>query len=253
MFQRITSRIHIRKCQHYTDRPNIGHIRGDKAVLLFDAGNSEANVQQLKQELLDAGLPMPDFVALSHWHWDHSYGAAFWGCPVIAGRETDEWLRKMAAWAWDDEAMASRVETGEDIAFCSDMIKREYPDRSRIRVEPADIVFDGRLSIDLGGVTAELIHCRGPHSSDSVLCYVPQERFLFLGDSNCKDLYGLEWSCDIEIPGSFTAATEELPYDPEKVRPYLQLLDSLDFTHCISGHSEVKTRAHQFASLKEGI
>ena len=28
-------------------------------------------------------------------------------------------------------------------------------------------------------------------------------------------------------------------------------LDGLDFTHCISGHSEVKTRAHQLASLKE--
>lgn len=253
MFERITEHIHMRKCQHYTDRPNIGYIRGERGVLLFDAGNSGANVEQLKMELRDAGLPLPDYLALSHWHWDHSYGAAFWGCPVIAGRETDAWLRRMSQWSWDEDSMARRVETGEDIAFCCDMIRREYPDRTKIKVVPADLVFDGRLTIDLGGVRAELIHCRGPHSSDSVLCYVPEDRFVFLGDSNCKDLYGLNWECDIEVEGSFTAATEALAYDPEKVRDYLALLESLDFTHCASGHSEVKTREHQFASLKEAL
>ena len=251
MFERITEHIHMRKCQHYTDRPNIGYIRGERGVLLFDAGNSGANVEQLKMELRDAGLPLPDYLALSHWHWDHSYGAAFWGCPVIAGRETDAWLRRMSQWSWDEDSMARRVETGEDIAFCCDMIRREYPDRTKIQVVPADLVFDGRLTIDLGGVRAELIHCKGPHSSDSVLCYVPEDRFVFLGDSNCKDLYGLRWECDIEVEGSFTAATEALAYDPEKVRDYLALLESLDFTHCVSGHSEVKTREHQIASLTE--
>jgi len=253
VFQKITNHIHMRKFQHHTDRPNIGYIRGERGVLLFDAGNSGGNVEQLKRELNDAGLPLPNYLALSHWHWDHSYGAAFWGCPIIAGRETDAWLRRMHQWTWDDEAMARRVETGEDIAFCCDMIRREYPDRSMIQVVPADLVFDGRLTIDLGGVTAELIHCRGPHSSDSVLCYVPEDRFVFLGDSNCKDLYGLSWNCDIEVEGSFSAATEALAYDPEKVRDYLALLESLDFTHCVSGHSEIKTREHQFASLKEAL
>ena len=253
MFQKITNHIHMRKYQHHTDRPNIGHIRGERGVLLFDAGNSGANVEQLKRELNEAGLPLPDYLALSHWHWDHSYGAAFWDCPIIAGRETDAWLRRMHQWTWDDDSMARRVEAGEDIAFCCDMIRREYPDRSKIQVVPADLVFDGRLTINLGGVTAELIHCRGPHSSDSVLCYVPEDRFVFLGDSNCKDLYGLRWECDIEVEGSFTAATEALAYDPVKVRDYLALLESLDFTHCASGHSEVKTREHQFASLKEAL
>ena len=51
MFQKITEHIHMRRCQHYTDRPNIGYIRGERAALLFDAGNSGANVAQLKGEL----------------------------------------------------------------------------------------------------------------------------------------------------------------------------------------------------------
>lgn len=251
MFRQVTAHIWIRKYQHYTDRPNIGCIRGEKGTLLFDAGNSEAHVELLRSELQTAGLPMPNYVALSHWHWDHSYGADFWNAPIIAGRETDEWLRRMSAWKWDDEAMDDRVRRGEDILFCSEMIKREYPDRSRIRVVPADIVFDGGLTIDLGGVTCELIHAKGPHSSDSVICYIPEDRFLFLGDANCKDLYGLPWVYEPEVEDSFTRATEALAYDREKVDAFLSILDRLDFTHCISGHSEVKTREHQYMSLLE--
>lgn len=250
MFQKISEHIYIRKYQHKTDRPNIGYIRGERGALLFDAGNSGANVEQLKGELREAGLPMPDAVALSHWHWDHSYGAAFWGVPVIACRETDDELRKMARWEWDDGAMQGRIDRGEDILFCTEMIKREYPDRSQIKVVPADIVFEERMNIDLGGVTCELIHAGGPHSADSVICYVPQDWFLLLGDANCKDLYGLPWHYDPNVEGSFTKATDALPYDREKTDDFLRLLGTLKFTYCISGHSEIKTREHQIASLQ---
>ena len=249
MFQKVTDHIHIRPCEQYTDRPNIGCIRGSRYTLLFDAGNSGANVTQLQQELREAGLPLPDFVALSHWHWDHSFGASFWNVPVISGRETNDQLQKMTAWTWEDAAMDRRVREGEDIAFCSEMIKREYPDRSRIHVTGADLVFDGTLTLDLGGVTCRLIHVRGPHSSDSVVCYVPEDRFLFLGDSNCKDLYGLPWHFDIEHEEDFVPTTDALPYDREKVDAYLALLDTLDFTHCVTGHAAPETRGSLYASL----
>lgn len=250
MFRQVTEHIHIRKYQHYTDRPNIGCVRGSRYTLLYDAGNSGANVESLREELRRAGLQMPDFVALSHWHWDHSFGAGFWAVPVIAGRETDRQLRKMAQWQWDDASMARRIESGEDITFCTEMIKREYPDRSKIRVVGADLVFDGILILDLGDVTCVLIHAKGPHSSDSVLCYVPEDRFLFLGDSNCKDLYGLPWHFDIAHEADFKPATDALPYDRNKVAPYLSLLEELDFTHCVSGHSDPKTKEAFFRSFE---
>lgn len=249
MFQKYSEHIYIRPYQHYTDRPNIGYIRGKRGALLFDAGNSGANVELLKKELAEAGLPRPQFVALSHWHWDHSFGAAFWGVPVIAGRETDAQLRKMCAWKWDDNAMQRRIGAGEEIIFCSEMIKREYPDRGQIRVVGADIVFDGRLTIDLGGVTCQLIHAKGPHSADSVICYIPEDRFVFLGDANCKDLYGLPWHFDIDHEEDFVPTTDALPYDRERMAAFLALLDTLDFTHCISGHADVKTREQQHRSL----
>ena len=251
MFHKVTEHIYIRQYQHYTDRPNIGLICGSRGTLLYDAGNSEANVSMLKMELAEQGLPMPDYVVLSHWHWDHSFGAGFWNARILAGRETDDQLRRMQNWAWDDQSMADRISRGEDIAFCSEMIKREYPDRSRIQITGADLVFEGRLTVDLGDVQCRLIHVEGPHSSDSVICYVPSDRFVFLGDSNCKDLYGMPWHFDIEHEEDFVPVTDALPYDREKTERYLELLENLDFSHCVSGHADPMTKGELFRSIRE--
>lgn len=252
MFEKLTEHIYRYPCDGYTDRPNIGLIVGSRYTVLYDAGNSAAHVAEIRAALSRQGLPDPDFVALSHWHWDHTFGAAFWNAPVLAGRETDAQLRKMTAWAWDDASMQQRVEDGEEILFCTEMIKREYPNRRDIRVVGADFAFDGTVTLDLGGVSCRLIHAKGPHSSDAVICYVPEDRFVFLGDSNCKDLYGQPWHFDIRHEERFQEETDALPYDAEKVRSYLQLLDGLDFSLCISGHSEAKSREALYGALNLG-
>ncbi len=250
MFDKITDHIYIQPAEHYTDRPNVGLIMGKKYTLLFEAGNSAANTRQLKERLAEQNLPQPDFVAVSHWHWDHSFGMHAWDVPTIAGRKTNEQLVKVAGWAWDDEAMENRVKTGEDIVFCNEMIKREYPDSSEIKVVGADIVFDGCMTIDLGGVECVLMHARGPHSDDAVICYVPQDRFVFLGDSNGKDLYGKPWHFDIAHEEDFMEETAKIPYDRELVDEYLQLMDTLDFEKCIGGHAPVMTKEELYRMLK---
>ena len=252
MFEKVTEHIYVYPCDGYTDRPNIGLIIGSKYSLLYDTGNSEVHVDLMREALVQQGLPMPDFVVNSHWHWDHTFGAAFWNVPVIAGRETNEQLKVVQQWKWDDLSMAERVARREDIVFCNEMIKREYPDRSKIRVVTADIVFDGRMTLDPGdGVIAELIHCKGPHSSDSVLCYVPSDRFLLLGDSNCKDLYGIPWEFDIKHEEDFKKNTDAIPYDRKKVGEYLRLMDTLDFTMCISGHAKAKSKDALYVGMLE--
>jgi len=249
MFDKVTEHIYIHPAEHYTDRPNIGIIVGEKFSLLYDAGNSAKHVEKLKNELSEQGLPHPDFVLLSHWHWDHSFGAKFWNAPVIAGRKTDEQLQKVAEWQWDDISMENRIESGEDIVFCSEMIKREYPDRNKIEVVPADIVFEGRMSIDLGGISCEIIHAKGPHSEDSVICYIPSEKFLFLGDANCKDLYGKPLEFDIEHEEDFLDNIAKIPYDKVLTDDFIRLLDALDFELCISGHAEIMTKNELYNSL----
>lgn len=252
MFNKITDHIYIRPHDGYTDRPNIGLIVGEKYTLLYDAGNSAAHVELLKEELKEQGLPEPDYVVLSHWHWDHSFGAHAWGVPVIAGKMTNDKLKEVAKWEWDDNSMNERVEQKLDIVFCNEIIKREYPDRSKIKVFCADIIFDGTMTIDLGGgVVCELIHSKGPHAKDSVICYVPSEKYLFLGDSNGKDLYGKPWHFDIEHEEEFMENVSRIPYDKELVEEYIALLETLEFTGCVGGHAEPMNKEEFYKIFSE--
>ncbi len=249
MFEKISEHTYYRPAEPFTDRPNVGLIIGEKFSLLFEAGNSAENAKQLKDELSEQGLPYPDFVAVSHWHWDHSFGLCAWESVKIAGRKTNDKLLEVSRWKWDGASMEKRIETGEDIVFCTEMIKREYPDRGKILVTGADIVFNDRMSIDLGGITCELIHCGGPHSDDAVICCVPSEKVLFLGDSNCKDLYGKPWFFDIEHEEDFMDNVALIPYDRDLVEEYLCLLDTLDFDFCVSGHAGIFSKKELFESF----
>ncbi|MBR2041626.1 MAG: MBL fold metallo-hydrolase [Oscillospiraceae bacterium] len=250
MFKKISEHCYYRPAEPYTDRPNIGYIFGKKYSLLFEAGNSEANAEQLKSELSEQNLPLPDYVAVSHWHWDHSFGLHAWDCTKIAGEKTNKKLLEVSKWEWNESSMEERIRSGEDIVFCTEMIKREYPERSKIRVIPADISFKNRMSISLGEVSCELLHCGGPHSEDSVLCFIPEEKVLFLGDSNCKDLYGKPWHFDIEHEEDFLENVSAIPYDPVLVEKFISVLNDLDFEICITGHGGILSRDELYSSLK---
>lgn len=173
---RISDRIYYLPYDENTDRPNLGYIRGDKYSLMIDAGNSEEHVKLFMEELEKEGLKKPDFVGITHWHWDHTYGLHAVGAVSIACRKTNDLLLNMSGWSFSDEAMEARIQSGEDIPFCTEMIKKEYPDRNQIRIVPAQLVFEEKLVIDLGGITCRMLRVGGSHSEDSVnitlSCYI---------------------------------------------------------------------------------
>ena len=69
------------------------------------------------------------------------------------------------------------------------MIKVELPDRSGLTLRPPEITFTDRVELDLGGVTAQLIHVGGDHAGDSVIVFVPTDRVVFVSDCLAPDLY----------------------------------------------------------------
>ena len=210
-----------------TDRPVLGVVAGRSGSLVVDAGNSPAHARLLFDHMAAAGLPAPRFLALTHWHWDHWFGAAAFDAPAIAHVETRCILVEQAAWDWSDAALDARVEQGIEIAFCRDMLKAELPERSDLVLRAPDVAFTGELTVDLGGITCRLIHVGGDHAADSVIVHVPEAGVVFLSDCRYDDLH--------HGPRRLTAA---------KILPLYDRLLRLDAELYLGGHEpEPITRA----------
>lgn len=172
-----------------SDRPSLGAILGDDATMIVDAGASRAHAQAFLDALAPMRPPPIAGVALTHWHWDHSFGACAYGAPVVALRETAAEVAYQASLAWDDASLDARVAAGAELAFCAEMLRVEYPGLSGIEITVPDVLFDDEYRVDLGEVSCRLIHVGGDHASDSVIALVPEEGVVFLSDCLYHRLY----------------------------------------------------------------
>lgn len=173
-----------------TDRPILGMVIGDNKTLMIDAGNSEAHARLFLDMLGDKNVSQPDFVILTHWHWDHIFGLSeLTNVLSISSSMTKSAMEKLQSLAWSDEALDQRVREGTEIEFCSNAIKKEYTDHRDIKIVLPDMTFAETLEIDLGGVHCILKHVGGDHAQDSVIVYIKEEKILFLGDSIYPDIF----------------------------------------------------------------
>ena len=128
-FEEISAHVDRFSPDDRTDRPALGAVRGDRGTLLVEGGASVSHLGAFAAELAARGRPPVVGIALTHWHWDHSFGSAALAAPVIAHRDTAAAVAVQAGYDWSDEALAERVGDGREIAFCADMIRLELPDR----------------------------------------------------------------------------------------------------------------------------
>lgn len=233
---KLSERIYYLPFTEETDRPNLGYIRGDRYSLIVDAGNSSKHANLLLSQLKEWMLPPPDYIAITHWHWDHTFGIHAVNAKVIASKLTNDQLIKVQGWSWDNEAMSKRLTTGEDIELCDRCIRLEYSNPEDIIVRTADIVFDHRLRLDLGGITCELIPITNPHSEDSVAVYIPEERMIFLGDASGGDHYHNHGQ-----------------YDREKLISFINFINETDFDTCIEGHDNAISKQQLLIYMQEEL
>lgn len=185
----ITPHVYWLSPDEATDRPILGAISGRHGTLIVDAGNSPSHAKLLLDELSKVNIAEPKFLALTHWHWDHVFGASAINLPTFAHIETKRIVAEMAQLDWGDEALDRRVEEGIEIEFCRDMIKAELPDRADLKIRPPDITFVNQVEIDLGGITCQIAHVGGDHSTDSVIVYAQEDKTIFLGDCLYENIY----------------------------------------------------------------
>ena len=192
------------------DRPMLGYVKGEKFSLAIDGGFSPDQVEGFYRELKAANLPKPDFTALTHWHWDHTLGLPAVFGLVIAECRTNELLReerkRLADPSYEKRLRKSYIYVDE-----------EFPNVPIPTIRTGEIEFHDHLTLDPGGVRAELFHVEAPHTPDSTLIYIPEDKVLFLGDAS---LSSFETGC----------------LDREKMNALLEKVRELDCRAVLLGH-----------------
>ena len=197
---RISERIWVYPYEEERDRPNLTYIKGDRWSLAVDAGHSEAHVREFYGALEAAGLPLPELTVITHWHWDHTFGMHAVHGLTLANEQTNRYLL-------DFKARLEQEGTGFFLAM-HESIRREYTGGKPVVVVPADLVFRREMTLDAGNCPVRIFRTEAPHTDDSTLIWLPEERFLILGD--CTGGTFPDGIMDQALADRLTAAIQEL-------------------------------------------
>ncbi|MDE1548699.1 MBL fold metallo-hydrolase [Jeotgalibaca caeni] len=223
--KKLTNRIFYIPHHPETDRPLLAYIKGDKIALAIDAGNSAAHVDEFYQALEVEGLKKPDVTIITHWHWDHTFGMHHINGISIAHHKTNEFLEKEKNKLSDNSYIKSMKKNNK-------YLNREYVNDRKIVITQSDVQFEKKITLNLGGTTAQIFHAEAPHSEDTVLIYIPEEKVLFLGDSTSEDFFNDGYM------------------DMDKLRKLINLIESIDCQYCILGHTEPLSKCDLLVYLK---
>ena len=163
------------------DRPNLGYVKGKNWSLAIDAGHSAAHTKEFYTLLEKENLPLPCLTLLSHWHWDHTFGMHAVNGLTLANEKTNNHL---AEWK-------NKIEKNGPAEFFAlhESIRKEYSEKKEVIVKLADIVYSGEMSLDLGDCTVKVIQSEAPHTDDSTLVYIENDKTLFVGDATGDDFF----------------------------------------------------------------
>lgn len=145
-----------------------GMVRGARGVLVVDTGGTLREGAEIARSVRAAAGRPVSYAVLTHAHWDHCLGTpAFPGAGVVGHRGITARL--------DPEDLAA------DAVRCgvAPAVAREAADAL---VRP-DLLVDGVLVIDLGGVTVTLFHPGPAHTDHDLAVVVRSDRtVVFCGD-----------------------------------------------------------------------
>jgi glyoxylase-like metal-dependent hydrolase (beta-lactamase superfamily II) len=191
--------------------PNVGIIRGSRAVLVVDAGLGPRNGEIVRRhaEELAAGLPI--FLTITHFHPEHGFGAQAFadGATIVYNREQVDDLRSKGA------AYLERFRT------FGDAVAEQLEDVDL--VEP-HLAYEGAAELALGGCRAQLSTFGLAHTRSDQVVFLPEQRVLFTGDlveSRCFAIFPWFPPDEVDVDGDrWIAVLEQLErFEPAIVVP----------------------------------
>ncbi|WP_121640383.1 MBL fold metallo-hydrolase [Virgibacillus sp. Bac330] len=223
--KQLTDRIYYLPHDPKTDRPILSAICGTQQTLIVDTGNSDEHAKLFLNEIEQQQVNNFHSVMLTHWHWDHSFGANKMNMLTIAHEKTKKHLEKIMDYEWSDDALNNRVEKGLESQFCSEMIKKEFDDNRNINITLPNITFKEKFEVHLGDTRCIVKHVGGDHSDDSSIIFVEEEKVLFLGDCLYPSVY-----------------TKQPQYKVDNVRNVIEKIEMFDAEIYVLSHQTPLTK-----------
>src|SRR5207245_1084931 len=149
--------------------PNIGIVVGNRATLVIDTGlgaRNGATVVRVVQRLAKG----PNlYLTTTHYHSEHTTGEQAFPPNTVLIRPTVQ-----------QQELNQRLPA--HMARFREMSQQNKELLRDVKLRTPDILFDGEMKLDLGGVTARLF-CLGPaHTQGDMLIFVEEDSVLIPGD-----------------------------------------------------------------------
>jgi glyoxylase-like metal-dependent hydrolase (beta-lactamase superfamily II) len=196
--------------------PNIGIVRGSRAVLVVDAGMGPRNGEIVRRHAEELAPGLPLFLTVTHFHPEHGFGAQAFadGATIVYNREQRDDLRSKG------EGYLERFRTfGDAISAQLENVQL---------VEP-HLAYEGAAEVMLGGRSVQLRTFGLGHTRGDQVVFVPEQRVLFTGDL-------VESRCFAIFPWF---PPDEVDVDGDRWIAVLEQLERLEPAVVVPGHGEV--------------
>ena len=149
--------------------PNTGIIIGDDGVMVIDTQATPHMAEKVMARIREITDKPVKYVLLSHYHAVRVLGAAAYEPEnIIASRGTYEMIEERGQQDWESELgrFPRLFEGHETIPGLT------WP----------TIVFEDRLTVDLGNRKVEIMHLGMGHTQGDTVAWLPEEGILYAGD-----------------------------------------------------------------------
>jgi glyoxylase-like metal-dependent hydrolase (beta-lactamase superfamily II) len=148
---------------------NIGIVVGARAVLVIETGLGRPNGQVVLDETRRVAGDRRIYVIATHSHPEHIGGEQAFPASAV--------ILRPAGQQEEVETLGPRlIASFRGFSADNQELLRDFAYR------PADIVFPGSMTLDLGGVTVDIIDAAPAHTDGDVAMLVRQDGVLFAGD-----------------------------------------------------------------------
>lgn len=198
-------------------------LTGTKKALLVDTGYGFDDITAAIREI----TPLPFEVLLTHGHHDHACGA--YQFEKVWMHRDEEPVFTFYAGSWRQRVWQQAIAKGLDLS--------DWTEEGFIRMPCGKADFIEPCEMDLGGLTAQILHCPG-HTKGSLGVYVKERELLLPGD----DMNPTTWIFFPECEGLATLIdslqkTAILPFEQVLCPHHDQLLTRVDFDAFLQGLS----------------